>query len=225
MCVYVREWAGIKLSQDSPAIVVIQKEDYKKNMYTLDFTFRFQFTASECVQRYLRIIFCAVPGFLPVVLVGQFCIMTELHQPQPLAMDVENNDYLVDGAAASAIEAQAQQDTSKVVVHYQVDLPPCFHSNGKNYGMDLSMEKNRLKLTVKAWTDGQQLDIATILPTHHSGDALACWLSLPQEVQNDYEKRMAKLNDVFGKKSFIFKLLLMQDKACLKNHLKFMLLK
>ena len=57
-----------------------------------------------------------------------------------------------------------------------MEFPPCFHGDGKDKE-SFSLWKVRLELAVKACADGQ-LDIATILPTRLSGDALAYWLSL-----------------------------------------------
>lgn len=79
------------------------------------------------------------------------------------------------------------------MVHYRVDLPPYFHGDGKDKE-SFSLWKTRLELAVKACADGQQLDIATILPVCLSGDALAYWLSLSPEIQQDYYECAAKLN-------------------------------
>lgn len=71
-----------------------------------------------------------------------------------------------------------QRDTTtKTVVHYRVELPPYFHGDGKDKE-SFSLWKTRLELAVKACADGQQLDLATILPTRLSGDALAYWVSV-----------------------------------------------
>lgn len=93
-------------------------------------------------------------------------------------------------------------NNTKRVIHYRVELPPSFHGNGKDKE-SFSLWKARLELAVKACADGQQQDIATILPTRLSGDALAYWLSLSPEVQQNYEQCTAKLNDVFGRKEFL----------------------
>ncbi len=46
-------------------------------------------------------------------------------------------------------------------------------------------------------------DLAAILPTRLSGDALAYWLSLSPDIQQNYELCVAALNDVFGRKQFL----------------------
>ena len=55
-----------------------------------------------------------------------------------------------------------------------MELPPCFHGDGKDKE-SFSLLKVRLELAVKACADRCQLDIATILLTRLSGDALAYW--------------------------------------------------
>lgn len=95
-----------------------------------------------------------------------------------------------------------RRDKPKTVLHYRVELPPYFHGDGKDKE-SFSLWKTRLELAVKACAEGQQLDIATILPTRLSGDALAYWLSLPPDVQQDYDECAAKLNEVFGRKQFL----------------------
>lgn len=60
-----------------------------------------------------------------------------------------------------------------------------------------------MEQSVKACSDGQNLDVATILPTRLSGDALAYLLSVPQDVQKYYEGCTAKFIDVFGRKQFL----------------------
>lgn len=112
---------------------------------------------------------------------------------------VEDNDSHSDNDGESGA---TRRDTTKTVLHYRVELPPYFHGDGKDKE-SFSLWKTRLELTVKACAEGQQLDIATILPTRLSGDALAYWLSLPPDVQQDYEKCAAKLNEVFGRKKFL----------------------
>lgn len=112
------------------------------------------------------------------------------------------DDVFRAGADAPPGAAAAPQDTSKTVVHYRVDLPPCFHGDGKDKE-SFALWKMRLELAVKACTEGQQLEIATILPTRLSGDALAYWLSFSPEVQRDYDRCVAKLSDVFGRKEFL----------------------
>lgn len=98
--------------------------------------------------------------------------------------DVEDNEPLDnDGSARGA----APRDQTKTVVHYRVELPPYFHGDGKDKE-SFTLWRTRLELAVKACADGQQLDIATILPTRLSRDALAYWLSLPAEVQQDYDE-------------------------------------
>ena len=91
---------------------------------------------------------------------------------------------------------------TKQRLHYSVELPPCFHGVGRDKE-SFSLLKVRLELAVKACADGRQLDIATILPTRLSGDALAYWLSLSPNVQQDYEGCTARQNDVFGRKEFL----------------------
>lgn len=83
-----------------------------------------------------------------------------------------------------------------------MELPPPFHGDDKDKE-SFSLWKARLELAVKACAEGQQQDIATILPTRLSGDALAYWLSLPPAVQQNYEQWAAKLNNVFGRKEFL----------------------
>lgn len=83
-----------------------------------------------------------------------------------------------------------------------MELPAPFHGDGKDKE-SFSLWKARLELAVKACAEGQQQDIATILPTRPSGDALAYWLSLPPAVQQNYEQCAAKLNDVFGRREFL----------------------
>lgn len=112
---------------------------------------------------------------------------------------VEDNDSHSDNDGESGA---TRRDTTKTVLHYRVELPPYFHGDGKDKE-SFSLWKTRLELTVKACAEGQQLDIATILPTRLSRDALAYWLSLPPDVQQDYEKCAAKLNEVFGRKQFL----------------------
>lgn len=112
-----------------------------------------------------------------------------------------NNNVLAlnDNAAATL---PSVNNNTKRVIHYRVELPPFFHGDGKDKE-SFSLWKARLELAVKACADGQQQEIATILPTRLSGDALAYWLSLPPAVQQDYEQCAAKLNDVFGRKQFL----------------------
>lgn len=118
---------------------------------------------------------------------------------QSLIDDGETADMSTDENAHDL----TQRDTStRTVVHYRVELPPCFHGDGKDKE-SFSLWKTRLELAIKACADGQSLDVATILPTRLSGDALAYWLSLPPAVQQDYEDCTAKLNDVFGRKEFL----------------------
>lgn len=129
-----------------------------------------------------------------------------MSQNQQQAPDgVGDNNFCANGDAAAGTAASgtaAPQDTSKTVVHYRVDLPPCFHGDGKDQE-SFSLWKTRLELTVKACADGQQLDITTILPTRISGDALVYWLSFSPEVQRNYDQCVTKLNDVFGRKEFL----------------------
>ncbi|MGL6013297.1 MAG: hypothetical protein ACRC0J_17600, partial [Shewanella oncorhynchi] len=60
-----------------------------------------------------------------------------------------------------------------------------------------------MELAVKACADGQTQNLAAILPTRLSGDALAYWLSLSPETQQNYEQCVTALNDVFGRKQFM----------------------
>lgn len=92
-------------------------------------------------------------------------------QPAPNHAVAENNSR-ANGDSSAGAAAAAPPDTSKTVVHYRVELPPCFHGDGKDKE-SFALWKTRLALAVKACADGQQLDIATILPTRLSGDALA----------------------------------------------------
>ena len=116
------------------------------------------------------------------------------------ALDNANTNMTLpnDNAAATI----PSNNNTKRVIHYRVELPPSFHGDGKDKE-SFSLWKARLELAVKACADGQQQDIATILPTRLSGDALTYWLSLPPAVQQNYEQCAAKLNDVFGRKEFL----------------------
>lgn len=88
------------------------------------------------------------------------------------------------------------------VIHYKVELPPCFHGDGKDKD-SFSLWKARLELAVRACPASRQSDLATILPTRLSGDALAFWLSLPSATQADYDTCISRLTDVFGGKQFL----------------------
>lgn len=69
--------------------------------------------------------------------------------------DAEDNESLADNDAARGV---TQGDTTKAVVHYRVELPPYFHRDGRR-------TKKNVELAVRACANGQQLDIARILPT------------------------------------------------------------
>ncbi|KAL6455407.1 hypothetical protein MHYP_G00361510 [Metynnis hypsauchen] len=98
----------------------------------------------------------------------------------------------------------ADQATATRVIHYKVELPPCFHGDGKDKE-SFSLWKARQELAVKACTSAQTQTLATILPTRLSGDALAYWLSLPPSVPQNYEQSTARLSDVFGRKQFLLR--------------------
>ncbi|KAL0154104.1 hypothetical protein M9458_050563, partial [Cirrhinus mrigala] len=88
------------------------------------------------------------------------------------------------------------------LLHFKVDLPPCFHGDGRDKD-SFSLWKARLELAVKACADAQTQDLTAILPTRLSGDALAYWLSLFPDIQQNYELCVAALNYVFGRKQFL----------------------
>lgn len=104
-------------------------------------------------------------------------------------------------AANVRLDGSGDQNTSRVI-HYKVELPPCFHGDGKDKE-SFSLWKARLELAVRACPASQQQDLATILPTRLSGDALAYWLSLPPATQTDYDACVSRLTDVFGGKQFL----------------------
>ncbi len=88
------------------------------------------------------------------------------------------------------------------LLHFKVDLPPCFHGDSRDKD-SFSLWKTHLELAVKACADAQTQDLAAILPTRLSGYALAYWLSLSPEIQQNYELCVAALNYVFGRKTFL----------------------
>ncbi len=98
-------------------------------------------------------------------------------------------------------EATSANRTTRLL-HFKVDLPPCFHGDGRDKD-SFSLWKARLELAVKAGADAQTQDLAAILPTRLSGDALAYWLSLSPDIQQNYELCVAALNYVFGRKQFL----------------------
>ncbi len=107
----------------------------------------------------------------------------------------------------SAPTAERREDATSAnrttrLLHFKVDLPPCFHGDGRDKD-SFSLWKARLELAVKACADAQTQDLAAILPTRLSGDALAYWLSLSPDIQQNYELCVAALNDVFGRKQFL----------------------
>lgn len=118
---------------------------------------------------------------------------------------LDQEDY-VDAAHENETEnepvnAERRMNTTRVI-HYRVELPPCFHGDGKDKE-SFSLWKTRLELAVKACTDTQHQDLATILPTRLSGDALSYWVSLSPEIQQDYAKTVEKLKEVFGRKEYM----------------------
>lgn len=119
--------------------------------------------------------------------------------PQAAASRANANAPAISSGQALAADRDL---TVRRIVHYKVELPPCFHGDGKDKD-SFSLWKSRLELSVKACSDYQQQDLATILPTRLSGDALAYWLSLAEEEKGDYDKSIAKLNEVFGRKQFL----------------------
>lgn len=96
----------------------------------------------------------------------------------------------------------ANASSTSRVLHYKIDLPPCFHRDGKDKD-GFSLWRARFELAIKACTESGQRDRATLLPTRLSGDALAYWLSLPPAVQKDYDATVKKMNEVFGRKQFL----------------------
>ncbi len=92
-------------------------------------------------------------------------------------------------------EFPADSDRATKMAYCRVELPPYSHGDGKDKE-SVSVWKTRLELTVKACADGQQLHIATILPAGLSGAAYWLPLSLTEQCA-------AKLNGVFGRKSFL----------------------
>lgn len=108
----------------------------------------------------------------------------------------------LDGSAVQPVRSTAGDQHTSRVIHYKVDLPPCFHGDGKDKE-SFSLWKARLELAVRACPASQQQDLATILPTRLSGDALAFWLSLPPATQKDYDACVSRLTDVFGGKQFL----------------------
>ncbi len=91
----------------------------------------------------------------------------------------------------SASTAERREDVTSAnrttrLLHFKVDLPPCFHGGGRDKD-SFSLWKARLELAVKACADAQTQDLAAILPTRLSGDALAYWLSLSPDIQQNYE--------------------------------------
>lgn len=63
-------------------------------------------------------------------------------------------------------------DNTTRVIHYRVEVPPSFHGDGKEKDI-FSLWKSRLELAVKACNDAHGQDLAILLPTRLSGDALA----------------------------------------------------
>lgn len=120
-------------------------------------------------------------------------VVVEVTEESGSACDHMNNN---------ATSTSSNSSNTKRIIHYRVELPPPFHGDGKDKE-SFSLWKARLELAVKACAEGQQQDIAIILPTRLSGDALAYWLTLPPAVQQNYEQCAAKLNDVFGRKEFL----------------------
>lgn len=112
-----------------------------------------------------------------------------------------DDDDELDSTTRRTENAASSNHTTKVL-HFKVDLPPCFHGDGKDKD-SFSLWKARLELAVKACADAQTQDLAAILPTRLSGDALAYWLSLSPTIQQNYEQCVAALNDVFGRKQFL----------------------
>ncbi len=107
----------------------------------------------------------------------------------------------------SAPTAERREDVTSAnrttrLLHFKVDLPLCFHGDGRDKD-SFSLWKARLELAVKACADAQTQDLAAILPTRLSGDALAYWLSLSPDIQQNYELCVAALNYVFGRKQFL----------------------
>ncbi len=113
----------------------------------------------------------------------------------------------VDDDDVSAPTAECREDATSAnrttrLLHFKVDLPPCFHGDGRDKD-SFSLWKARLELAVKACADAQTQDLAAILPMRLSGDALAYWLSLSPDIQQNYELCVAALNYVFGRKLFL----------------------
>ncbi len=73
----------------------------------------------------------------------------------------------------SAPTAEFREDATSAnhttrLLHFKVDLPPCFHGDGRDK-YSFSLWKARLELAVKACADAKTQDLAAILPTRLSG--------------------------------------------------------
>ncbi|KAL1256584.1 hypothetical protein QQF64_012129 [Cirrhinus molitorella] len=94
-----------------------------------------------------------------------------------LAQALSHNESDDDESAPAAErrEDATYANSTTRLLPFKVDLPQCFNGD----------------------------DLVTILPTRLSGDALAYWLSLSPDIQQNYELCVAALNDVFGRKTFL----------------------
>lgn len=80
------------------------------------------------------------------------------------------------------------------VIHYHVELSSYFHRDGKDKE-SFTLWKTCLQLAVNDCSNMKFNDLATILPTCLSGDALAYCISLSFEIQKDYDKTMEKIKE------------------------------
>lgn len=127
---------------------------------------------------------------------------TDSRVPPARASSPKESDDDVSAPAAEHREDATSANRTTGLLHFKVDLPPCFHGDGRDKD-SFSLWKARLELAVKACADAQRQDLAAILPTRLSGDALTYWLSLSPDIQQNYELCVAALNDVFGRKQFL----------------------
>ncbi|KAA0712401.1 hypothetical protein E1301_Tti018229 [Triplophysa tibetana] len=95
----------------------------------------------------------------------------------------ESEDEEMNTTARNAVNAaSANHNDMTKVQHLKVDLPPCYHVDGKDLDR-FSLWKARLELAVKAFTDAQTQDLATILPTSlKEALAIACKWERAQKV-------------------------------------------
>ncbi|KAL0197559.1 hypothetical protein M9458_006099, partial [Cirrhinus mrigala] len=111
---------------------------------------------------------------------------TDSRAPPARASSPNESDDDVSAPAAEHREDATSANRTTRLLHFKDDLPPCFHGDGRDKD-NFSLWKARLELAVKACADAQTQDLAAILPTRLSGDALAYWLSLSPDIQQNYE--------------------------------------